>query len=127
VARPAIAQGLAAAGDFVTFDRLRYRDRIEADGRWERSQEVGVLLRDGAAVAQFGQAGMPYVDGYGDVLFDDVAIEKADGRRIQVTNGLVEDVNSFGIRGSSVAADVRLKKRTIPGLEPGIISRTASC
>jgi len=70
---------------------------------------------------------MPYVDGYGDVLFDDVAIEKADGRRIQVTNGLVEDVNSFGIRGSSVAADVRLKKRTIPGLEPGIISRTASC
>jgi len=121
VARAATTQapGRAAAGDYVTFDRLRYRDRIEADGRWERSEEVRVLLRDGAAVARFGQIGMPYVDGYGDVLFENVAIEKADGRRIEVTNGLVEDINPFGVTASSIPADVRFKKLTIPGLEPG--------
>jgi tetratricopeptide (TPR) repeat protein len=113
------APGVTSAGDYVTFDRLRYRDRIEADGRWERSQEVRVLLRDGAAVAQFGQIGMPYVDGHGDVLFENVAIEKADGRRIAVTSGLVEDLNPFGVTGTSISADVRFKKLTIPGLEPG--------
>src|SRR5688572_8074493 len=110
---------MAPGGDFVTFDRLRYSDRIEADGRRHSSQEVRVLLRDGAAVAQFGQIGIPYVDGLGEVLFENVAIEKADGRRIEVSNGLVEDVNPFGVSGTSIAADVRFKKLTIPGLEPG--------
>jgi tetratricopeptide (TPR) repeat protein/transglutaminase-like putative cysteine protease len=120
-ALPAIAQAPAppASVDFVQIDRLQYRDRVEADGRFERSQEVTVLLRDGAAVAAFGQVGMPYVDGYGDVTFDSVVIEKADGRRIEVKDAPVEDINPFGLTGYPVAADVRFKKITIPGLEPG--------
>ncbi len=120
LAAPPAAQGpgVAAAGDYVTIDRLRYRDRIEADGRSERSTEMKILLRDGAAVAQFGQVAAPYVDGYGDAAFEDVVIEKPGGRRIEVTNGVLEDVNPFGITGSSISADVRFKKLTIPGLEP---------
>ena len=121
MAEPLAAQGpgVATAGDYVTIDRLRYRDRIEADGRSERTTEMRVLLRDGAAVAQFGQVAVPYVDGYGEAAFEDVVIEKPGGRRIEVTNGVLEDVNPFGITGSSISADVRFKKLTIPGLEPG--------
>jgi tetratricopeptide (TPR) repeat protein len=121
LAAPAIAQAPGAPGtvDFVKFDRLQYRDRIESDGRFERSQEVTIVLRDGAAVAAFGQIGMAYVDGYGEVVFDSVVIEKADGRRIEVKDAPVEDINPFGVTGTSIAADVRFKKITIPGLEPG--------
>jgi len=113
------APGAVAASDYVRFDHLGYRDRIEADGRVERVYEAKVLLRDGTAVAQFGQIAMPYVDGHGEIVFDEVTVEKADGRRIDVTDRLVEDVNPFGVSGSSIAADVRFRKLTIPGLEPG--------
>ena len=109
----------APAADFVTVDRARYRDRIEADGRRESSYDMKVLLRDAAAVAQWGQIAVPYVDGFGEVSFEDLAIEKADGKRIAVTGAPMEDINPFGVTGSPISADVRFKKLTIPGLEPG--------
>lgn len=78
-----------------------------------------MLLRDAAAVSKFGQIGMPYVDGFGEVTFAKVTIEKPDGRRIDATNGPVESINPFGVTESSLAADIRFKKLTVPSLEPG--------
>ncbi|HKC11325.1 MAG TPA: DUF3857 domain-containing protein, partial [Vicinamibacteria bacterium] len=98
---------------------LKYRDRAERDGSQVRTMEVRVRLGTALGVAEFGQIGLSYVDGYGEVQFEDVVVEKADGRRVEVRNGLVEDLNPFGVTGTSLPADVRLKKLTIPGLEPG--------
>src|SRR5688572_30605299 len=64
------AAAVAPAADFITFEELRHSDKVESDGRIERVQQVKVLLRDAAAVAELGQIGMMYVDGYGDVRFE---------------------------------------------------------
>jgi tetratricopeptide (TPR) repeat protein len=58
------------------------------------------------------------MEGLGDVQFQDVILDKANGRRVEV-NGTVEDVNPFGLTAGSTPADFRFKKLTIPGLEPG--------
>jgi tetratricopeptide (TPR) repeat protein/transglutaminase-like putative cysteine protease len=122
--RPSAAQAPTTApptpaADYLTFEEVRYSDKIESDGRVERVQHVKVLVRDAAAVAELGQIGMAYVDGYADVRFEDIIIEKPDGKRIEVKNGVVEDINPFGMTGTAAAADVRFKKLTLPGLEPG--------
>lgn len=119
VSPPASGTPADPSTDYVRFDLLRYRDRVEGDGSFARTVEVRVLLRTANGVRQFGQIGSPYVDGYGDVAFEKVVIEKPDGHLVEVENGLVQDVNPFGVTETSVAADVRFKKMTIPGLEPG--------
>jgi transglutaminase-like putative cysteine protease len=108
-----------AAADAYRFERVEFRDRVEADGAHVRKLEIRVQLGTAQGVAEFGQIGTSYVDGHGDVQFEDVTIEKTDGRRIRVDDGLVEDLNPFGVSGTSLPADVRFKKLTIPGLEPG--------
>jgi tetratricopeptide (TPR) repeat protein len=108
-----------ASSEAAHFELLKYNDRVERDGSQVRTIEVRVRLGTAQGVAEFGQIGLPYVDGYADVQFEDVVIEKADGRRVEVKNGLVEDVNPFGVTGTSLPADVRFKRLTIPGLEPG--------
>jgi tetratricopeptide (TPR) repeat protein len=100
------------------FEFIRTRDRFDADGASERVQEARVHVRDSAGVAQFGQIAVPYVDGYGDVVFDALVIEKPDGRRIEVTAPVVEDLNPFGITALPVPADLKLKRLIVPGLEP---------
>ena len=109
----------AGASEPFSFEQLMYRDRVERDGSQVRTIEVRVLLGTVQGVAEFGQIGLGYVDGYGDVQFDDVSIEKADRHRVNVKNGLVQDINPFGVTGTSLPADVRFKSLTIPGLEPG--------
>ncbi len=101
------------------YDLVRYRERLELDGSSTSAQEIQVLLRTEAAVAAFGQISSTYLVGYGDVVFESVLIEKPDGRRVEVANGLVEDVNPFDASGTSAFAGVHYKKLTIPGLEPG--------
>ena len=109
----------AGTTDYASFDYLRYRDRVESDGTSTRTIEASVLLRTGPAVSQFGQIGSWYVDGYGDVTFEDIVIVKPDGRRTEAKTTPAEDLNPFGVTGTAMAADVRFKKLTIPGLEPG--------
>lgn len=106
-------------GDYVVYELLTYRDRVESDGSQTRVIEARVLLRNAAAVSELGQLQWPYVETLAEVAFEAVVIQKADGRKVEVTNGSVEDVNPFGITGSVMSADVRFKKVTIPGLEPG--------
>jgi tetratricopeptide (TPR) repeat protein/transglutaminase-like putative cysteine protease len=105
--------------DFARYDFVTYRDRVEADGSSTRTLEARVLLQTTSAVAAFGQLGLPYIDGYGDVQFERVAIEKPGGLTVEVRNGLIQDLNPYGVSGTSLAADIRYKKLTIPGLEPG--------
>lgn len=114
-----VAPPAEGSADYIQFETLGYRDRVEASGEQSRTYHVRVLLRNAAAVTQFGQIGTAYVDGYGEVLFEDVSLEKPDGRKIEVKSGLVEDLNPFGVTSSNISADVRFKKLTIPGLEPG--------
>jgi tetratricopeptide (TPR) repeat protein/transglutaminase-like putative cysteine protease len=110
-----------ASSDAVRFDLVRYRDRVEEDGSSTRTMEARALLRTAAAVAELGQLAVPYIEGLGQVQFEKLVVEKADGHAVDVRNAAVEDINPFGITGSSVSADVRVKKVTIPGLEPGDI------
>ncbi len=105
--------------DALRFDTLRTRVRVEKDGKQETTMAVGVLLRTSAAVAQFGQIGLPYVAGLGDVSFEDVNIQKSDGRLVALNDLKPEDTNPFGVSELPVAADVRFRKVTLPGLEPG--------
>jgi tetratricopeptide (TPR) repeat protein/transglutaminase-like putative cysteine protease len=79
---------------------------------------VRVRLGSAQGVARFGQIALPYVEGFGDAQFHDVLIDKANGRRVEV-KGVVEDVNPFGLTADSTPADIRVKKLTVPGLEPG--------
>jgi tetratricopeptide (TPR) repeat protein len=92
---------------------------VEKDGAQTRTLEARVRLGTALGVAQFGQIGFLYLEGYGEVQFEDVLIEKAGGRRVEVTNGIVEDINPLGVSGTSLPADIRFRKLTIPGLEPG--------
>jgi Flp pilus assembly protein TadD len=105
--------------DDLQYEALTYRDRVETGGQFSRTVEVRVLLRTPAAVSAFGQLESPYVVGYGEVAFEEVTIEKPDGHRVEVKNGLLEDVNPFGLTAMPVASDVRYKKLTLPGLAPG--------
>ncbi len=100
-------------------ERLVVRDTIEADGRSERAIEAIVSLRNSVGISQFGQIGMPYIEGYGEVSFESIVIEKLDGRRIEVRDAATEDLNPFGMTGFPLPADLRFRRLTVPGLEPG--------
>jgi len=113
------AKAEVQSGDYAQIDTLRVRQRVEADGTRETTVRIGVLLRTSAAVAAFGQVGFPYVDGFGEVSFDDVVVKKADGRLVTPKDLKPEDINPFGVSGLPIAADIRVRKLTIPGLEPG--------
>lgn len=109
----------AAPTEAFKFDYLRMKDRIEADGQARRTIEVSVLLRTPAAVQQFGQLSVPYVDGYADVSFERLRLQKPSGAVGDVEDGQIEDLNPLGINAASIPLDIRLKKLTIPRLEPG--------
>jgi tetratricopeptide (TPR) repeat protein len=108
-----------ASADAIKFELLQYTDRVERDGTLVRTQDVRVQLNSSQWVSAFGQLGNYYLEGYGDIQFGDIVIDKPDGRHISVTNAIVEDVNPYGITTTSLSADLRYKKVTIPGLEPG--------
>jgi tetratricopeptide (TPR) repeat protein len=116
-AKPAAAP--AAAADGIRFELLKHTDRVERDGGYVRTQDVQVRLNSAQWVSVFGQLGTLYLEGYGEVQFENVAIDKSDGRRVPVTNPIVEDLNPYGVTATSLSADLRFKKITIPGLEPG--------
>jgi hypothetical protein len=107
------------SAEYVQYDLLRYLDRVEADGTLVRTVQVRVLLATATAVAEFGQIEGWYVDGYGDVQFEGVTIGKPDGRIVTVKDGLIENLNPYGVSATSFSADLRVKKLTVPGLEPG--------
>jgi tetratricopeptide (TPR) repeat protein/transglutaminase-like putative cysteine protease len=46
-------------------------------------------------------------------------VQKPDGRVIERNDLKPEDVNPFGVSGLPVPADLRIRKVTVPGLEPG--------
>lgn len=108
-----------AGTEAFRFEYLRTRDRIEADGQAQRTIEVGILLRTPSAISQFGQLALGYIDGFGDARFEGVRITKPGGEARAVTDGRLEDLNPFGINDASIPIDVRVRKLTIPGLEPG--------
>ena len=118
-AKPAGPPPAAAVADAVRFDLLKFVDRVERDGTQVRTQNVQVRLNSAQWVGTFGQLGNYYLEGYGDVQFGEIVIDKSDGRRISVTNAIVEDLNPYGVTTTSLSADLRYKKITIPGLEPG--------
>jgi tetratricopeptide (TPR) repeat protein len=109
----------APATDAFRFEQLQVRDRIEADGHARRTIDVVVLLRTPAAVQHFGQIGSPYVDGYGEVSFENIRVQKPSGSWKPVEDGRIEDLNPFGINDAAIPVDVRIRKLTLPGLEPG--------
>jgi Flp pilus assembly protein TadD len=115
----AASQATGPASEAFKFDYVRTKDRIEADGRAQRVLEISVLLRTPTAVSQFGQVAVPYVDGFGDVRFETIHITKPGGEPRVVKDGRLEDLNPFGVNDASIPIDFRVKKLTIPGLEPG--------
>jgi tetratricopeptide (TPR) repeat protein len=100
-------------------ERVVVRDAVEADGSTSRVTEARVSLRNSAGVAQFGQLAQPYIADHAEVTFEDIAIEKPDGTRIEVKNPATEDINPYGMAGVTVPADFRVKSVTIPGLSAG--------
>jgi hypothetical protein len=118
-AKPVSSPPAGTTADAVKFDLLKYVDRVEKDGTQVRTQDVQVRLNSAQWVGIFGQLGSYYLEGYGDVQFGEIFIDKSDGRRISVTNAIVEDLNPYGVTTTSLSADLRYKKITIPGLEPG--------
>jgi tetratricopeptide (TPR) repeat protein len=113
--------GAPPANEALRFERVQYGDRVERDGGSTRTLDFRVRLITAQAVAEFGQIGMPYIEGLGDVQFQDVVIEKPDGRRVDLKDGRVEDVNPLGVSATSVPPDIRFRKLTLAGLEPGDI------
>jgi tetratricopeptide (TPR) repeat protein len=105
--------------EYIRFETVETRVRVEPDGTQEATMALRALLRTSAAIEEFGQIGLPYVDGFGTVSFDDVVVQKPDGRRIELKDLKPEDINPFGSSGLPIPADVRFRKITIPGLEPG--------
>lgn len=106
-------------GQSIRIKSVHIRDRIESDGSNERVLTMRAHLLDAMAVQAFGQIGQAYIEGFGDVHFDKIEIVKSDGRRVRVDNGVVEDINPYGTGVAGVSSDIRVKKYTIPGLEPG--------
>ena len=112
------APPVAGAQASLLVERSLVQDRLENDGTVVRVITRSALLRAPAGVAAFGQIGLAYIADHGDVVFDDTTIEKADGRRVTVSSSGAEDINPFGMSGA-VPSDIRLRRLTIPGLEPG--------
>jgi tetratricopeptide (TPR) repeat protein len=100
-------------------ERLVVRDVLQADGSTSRTIEGRVLLRDAVGVSQFGQIGAPYMQDLGDVSFEDVVIEKPEGRRVEVKGGATEDLNPLGTSQMPIPSDFRIRRLTVPGLAPG--------
>jgi tetratricopeptide (TPR) repeat protein/transglutaminase-like putative cysteine protease len=100
----------ATENENARYELLRWRERIESDGSSTFTLDQQLLLRTATAVAEHGQFAVPYTEGYGDVEFENIVIEKPDGRTVDVPNGSIEDLSSAG---------ARYKKLTIPGLEAG--------
>lgn len=98
---------------------LRVYERVELDGSVRRVADFRATVRTPAGVAEFGQAVLPYVAGYGEASFEDVRVEKPDGQTRDVRDLRVEDLNPFGVSDGTVPSDVRVRRITIPGLEPG--------
>src|SRR5688572_9868465 len=101
------------------FEKISVRDTVQRDGRIVRVMEAEIVVRDAVGVSQFGQIGTAYTYDFEEVVFDRIAVAKPDGRRVEVTNGKVEDLNPFGLSDGPLPADVRVRRLTIPGLEPG--------
>ncbi len=100
-------------------ERMVIRETVEADGSISRVGESRVSLRNNAGVAQFGRLEQPYVAEIGEAVFENIAIEKPDGTRVDVSNPATEDINPYGMAGVSLPADYRVKSVTIPGLAAG--------
>ncbi len=105
--------------DAFAYESQSYRDRVDTGGAFTRRIDGRVFLRTPAAVQALGQIQFPYVVGYGEVAFEDIVVSKPDGRRVEVKGALIEDLNPFGVTVGPLAADMHVKKLTIPGLEPG--------
>ena len=115
----AAVQSSGTTTEAFKFDYIRMKDRIEADGRTRRVVEMSVVLRTPPAVREFGQIAAPYVEGYGEVTFDQIRVQKPSGTTSEITDARIEDLNPFGINDAAIPVDVRFKKLTIPRLEPG--------
>ena len=117
---PAFQKAPSADGSrsSVLIERSLVQDRVEHDGALVRVITRTAFLRDPAGVAAFGQIGQAYIADHGEVAFEDVTIEKADGHRVPVSASAAEDINPFGMSGT-VPSDFRFRRLTIPGLEPG--------
>jgi hypothetical protein len=112
-------KAIDSVSDPVRFDLARYRDRVGDDGSATRTFEARILLRTAAAVTEHGQILVPYIAGLGQVEIEKLLVEKPSGRSVDAKSATVEDINPFGITGTSTEADIRIKKVTVPGLEPG--------
>jgi tetratricopeptide (TPR) repeat protein len=115
---PAAAQPVPGAEAPLYFERSIVRDRVEEDGTSVRVTERTVHARNPLGVSMLGQIGGLYLAENGQVAFEQVVITKPDGRRVTVPGGAAEDINPFGLSGTT-ASDIRFRRLTIPGLETG--------
>lgn len=99
------------ANEHAQYEYVRLHERIESDGTRVTADEVRVLLRTAFAVSSLGRIGSSYVEGFGEVRFESVLVEKPDGSVRDGRGGHVEDANPF--------SDLHYKALTVPGLEAG--------
>jgi tetratricopeptide (TPR) repeat protein/transglutaminase-like putative cysteine protease len=101
------------------YESVRTHIRLEKDGFEERQIRSVVLLGSAEAVREFGQIGFPFAEGQDEVVIDEISVQKPDGRTIEPKDLLPEVVNPLGVNSLGVGPDVRIRKVTVPGLEPG--------
>jgi tetratricopeptide (TPR) repeat protein len=107
------------AGGSHRVESVRTHIRLEKDGFEERQMWSVILLNSVAAVREYGQIGFPFEEGRDEVVIDEISIQKPDGRTVVPKDLLPEVISPFGVNSHGIASDLRVRKVTVPGLEPG--------
>jgi tetratricopeptide (TPR) repeat protein len=116
---PEPASGAAATSRSSVVERLSTRYRFEHDGSGTRTLQAQVLLRDAAALADWGELGFDYMAATESVSLRELTIVKADGRRVSVSDAPLQDVTRSGQVDEPTVSDWRAKRITVPSLAPG--------
>lgn len=119
LAAQAAAPSPVPAAQSYRYESVWTRIRLEKDGFEERQVRSTLLVSSAEAVREFGQISYPFVEGRDEVVIDEVAVQKPDGRTVAPKDLLPEVLNPFGVNSQGIGPDLRVRKVTVPGLEPG--------
>jgi len=116
---PASGENQAEAAASAKVERIEVVDRIEADGSTTRRERSVVLLRDAAAVAQYSQIGMPFLEETQKAEITRLVVIKPDGTELDLAASAPRNVAPVLPAELPIYSDLRMLRAAVPSLQPG--------
>lgn len=116
---PAPGGDASATAHSIVIEEVLTRVVFQNDGSGSRTVRTRVLLRDRSAVEGWGELSFPYMAATETVALKELTVVKPDGRRVGVPDPKMEDVTRTGQIDEPTISDWRMKRVTVPTIEPG--------